>query len=81
MVNKYEGLILAGQLGLSLSLIKSINGISYSWIASKIPKFNILVAQKKDEELMNLFISSFGKVFLILFFFFNNFYFINVNFK
>ena len=69
MVNKYEGLILAGQLGLSLSLIKSINGISYSWIASKIPKFNILVAQKKDEELMNLFISSFWQgVFNFIFF-------------
>ena len=59
LVNKYEGIIIAGQLGFTLTIVKSIHSISYSWIAAKIPKLNIMVAQKDYASLNSVFFTSF----------------------
>lgn len=55
MVYKYEGAVLAGQFGLTYSLIKTISGISYSWLETKSPKMNILVAHRNKDMLDVMF--------------------------
>ena len=55
MVYKYEGAVLAGQFGLTLSLIKTISGISGSWLETKVPKMNMFVAHKDRVSLDRMF--------------------------
>ncbi len=57
-VYKYTGKTEAGQLGVAQSMVGAISGIAASWIVSKIPKFNILVAKKQRVQLNTLFIKS-----------------------
>lgn len=52
---KYIGKVEAGQLGISISLINAVSGISLAWITTKVPKLNILVSKKKYDELDELF--------------------------
>lgn len=64
-VFKTEGAVAAGQLGLTLTVVTAITGISASIIDSKIPRFNILVSTKKFNELIILFKKSFYQRYLI----------------
>ena len=66
VVYKYENPILAGQMGVTLSIISAINGIAYAWVFSKIPKFNMLAAHKQRKELLVLFQKSFIRSIVIL---------------
>ncbi len=52
---KYHGSVVAGQMGMTWSLIAAMGVISGAWIAPKIPQFGMLIALKKYEELDNLF--------------------------
>jgi O-antigen/teichoic acid export membrane protein len=52
---KLIGPVQAGQLGLSLSIITAVSGMANSWIITKVPKFNVLVAQKNYTDLDHLF--------------------------
>lgn len=51
---KYHGPIIAGQMGMTLSLI-SFMGLASAWLYPKSPQFGILVAKKKYFELDHLF--------------------------
>ncbi len=53
-VYKVEGSVVAGQLGLTLVLVKSVFSISYSIVASKIPRINMLVVSGEREESFKL---------------------------
>lgn len=55
MLYKHEGAVLAGQFGLTIGLIKSISAISSSWIDTKIPKMNMLVAHHDKKTLDSMF--------------------------
>jgi len=55
MIYKYEGAILAGQFGLTIGLVKTISSISSSWLDTKIPKMNMLVAHKDQNSLDTMF--------------------------
>ena len=55
MIYKHEGSVLAGQFGLTLSLIKTISGISGSWLETKVPKMNMLIAHKDRVSLNHMF--------------------------
>lgn len=55
---KVQGAVIAGQLGVTLAMIGALCGISDSWISTKIPQFNIFVANGKRDELLKLFKSS-----------------------
>jgi len=57
-VFKYVGKVEAGQLGVTQAMINAISGIASSWVISKIPKFNMLVAMKRKDELDKLFTQS-----------------------
>ena len=61
---KYQGPILSGQLGFTMSLINGIFIVSNAWTASRSPLYSNLVANNKIHELQILFrktlISSLG---------------------
>jgi len=49
------GAVTAGQLGITLAVLKALFDTSNSWIDSRIPQFNMLVSDNKRVELMSLF--------------------------
>jgi O-antigen/teichoic acid export membrane protein len=51
----YKGAVEAGKVGITLSLVSAIYTISNVWFLAKIPKFNILVAERKWINLDKLF--------------------------
>lgn len=51
---KYHGPVVAGQMGMTWSLLSAMQ-IASSWVAPRAPKFGILIAQKKYQELEHLF--------------------------
>jgi O-antigen/teichoic acid export membrane protein len=50
----YAGADVAGKLGLSLTIARAVQSVANSWGMTKIPQFNIFVAQGKRNELDNL---------------------------
>ena len=52
---QYHGAIVAGQMGMTWSLISVLSSISSAWVSPKAPYFGILIAQKKYEQLDKLF--------------------------
>ena len=48
---KYQGPLVAGQMGMTWSIISIVGAISVSWLSPRAPQFGILIAQKKYEEL------------------------------
>jgi hypothetical protein len=55
IIFKYHGPVVAGQMGLTVSIILAIGNISFSWFSPKIPQFCILISQKKFKDLDVLF--------------------------
>lgn len=55
MIYKFEDPKVAGQFGLTISLLVMILTICMSWIEIKIPKMNILVAHKNQNQLQKIF--------------------------
>lgn len=51
---KYHGPVVAGQFGMTWTLISVVN-ISSSWLSPRIPQFGILIAQRRFDELDRLF--------------------------
>lgn len=51
VIYKYIGAKPAGQFGLLISVVGVISSIAYSWTATKVPTFNILVSTKNYKEL------------------------------
>jgi hypothetical protein len=52
---KYQGPVLAGQMGMTWAFIGAAMGISASWIVPRTPQMAILVAQKEFKQLDALF--------------------------
>lgn len=50
-----EGATVAGQMGMTLTAINGIQALSLSWMTTKAPLFSGLIAQKKINELDNIF--------------------------
>jgi hypothetical protein len=48
---KFYGPVVAGQMGMSLSITSAITGLAISWISTKSSTFCDLIAQKKYKEL------------------------------
>lgn len=48
---KYQGPLLAGQMGMTWSIISIVGALSASWLSPRAPQFGMLIAQKKYEEL------------------------------
>lgn len=51
----YHGPLVAGQFGMTWSVVGFIGSISSAWIAPKIPQFGMMIARKNYDTLDNLF--------------------------
>lgn len=52
---KYHGALLAGQMGMTWSLIVVLGSVSSSWLSPKAPVFGMLIAQQNYDELNSQF--------------------------
>lgn len=52
---KYQGAVIAGQVGMSISVITAIQAFSMNWLNTKVPKFSQLIALKRYDALDSLF--------------------------
>ena len=52
---QYHGAVVAGQMGMTWSLIGILSSISYAWVGPKAPYFGILIAHRKYDQLDKLF--------------------------
>ncbi|MFA5181835.1 MAG: hypothetical protein WC405_10980 [Syntrophales bacterium] len=48
---KFHGPVVAGQMGMTWSIVGMMGAISGSWLSPRVPVFGMLVAQKKYDEL------------------------------
>ncbi|MFQ2074769.1 hypothetical protein ACK33Z_17400 [Aeromonas veronii] len=63
---RFFGAKFAGQLGLSLSIITLMTGISLSWFMTKVPTFGRLIADNRRAELEHLYQKTFKQSLLFL---------------
>jgi O-antigen/teichoic acid export membrane protein len=47
----YQGPVVAGQMGMTWSLVAALTAVASSWVTPKAPKFGILIAQQRYAEL------------------------------
>ena len=52
---KFHGPVIAGQMGMSLTLTNTINSFAMSWLSTKLSPFGSLIAAKKYAELDKVF--------------------------
>lgn len=50
-----EGAVVAGQMGMTLSVLNAINGLSMNWINTKVPLFSVLIERSEFRELDSVF--------------------------
>ncbi len=48
---KYHGPVVAGQMGMTWSIVGMMGAIATSWLSPRVPVFGMLIAQKKFDEL------------------------------
>jgi len=69
-----EGAVVAGQMGMTLTVLNAVFSLAFSWISTKIPIFSSLIAQKDYKQLDSLFnktlVQSFALNVLVLMIFF-----------
>lgn len=63
-IYKIQGEVAAGQLGMSLAMIRAVFNTSFSWIESKIPLLNMMVGNKERVNLYRLFVRTASRGFL-----------------
>jgi O-antigen/teichoic acid export membrane protein len=51
----YHGPIIAGQMGMTWSLVSVLSTTGSAWVSPRVPQFGILVAQKRYDEMDRLF--------------------------
>jgi O-antigen/teichoic acid export membrane protein len=51
----YHGAVLAGQMGMTWSMVNILPLISSAWISPRVPRFGMLIARRKYEELDKIF--------------------------
>lgn len=51
----WQGAESAGQVGLSMYILLTIQNMGWSWMATRIPQFGVLAAQRRWKELMHTF--------------------------
>lgn len=51
----YHGPLIAGQFGMTWSIVAAIGSIGNAWVAPKVPQFGMLISRKEFEKLDSLF--------------------------
>lgn len=57
MVFHHQGAVEAGRIGMTLSIFNSLSVLGMSWVSAKVPDFSMLIAQRRRQELNELFVS------------------------
>lgn len=57
----FHGAIVAGQMGMSLTVANALQAVAISWILTKAAPFGTLIARKNYAELDNLFFKALGQ--------------------
>jgi hypothetical protein len=57
----YRGAVVAGQMGMSLSLVNALKSVSISWINTKAAPFGALIARKQYSTLDAMFFRALGQ--------------------
>lgn len=65
VVFAYSGAVVAGQMGMSLSLVNALKSISISWINTKAAPFGGLIARKQYAVLDHVFFRALGQAVLV----------------
>ncbi len=52
---KFHGPVIAGQFGMTWTIVGAVGGISGAWLAPKVPQFGMLIAKRDFEALDKLF--------------------------
>ena len=47
----YHGPKVAGQMGMTLALVTTIESVSYAWMSTRMPQFGMLIARRQFTEL------------------------------
>jgi hypothetical protein len=61
----YRGAVVAGQMGMSLSLASALNSVAISWINTKAAPFGSMIARKEFAQLDHLFFRSAKQAFVV----------------
>ena len=48
---KFHGALVAGQMGMTWNVVLAMNAIAASWLSPRVPKFGMLIAQKRYDDL------------------------------
>lgn len=56
----YHGPVVAGQMGMTWQLVTALGSLAMAWVATKVPRFGILVAKKNYTELDRFFFRTSG---------------------
>lgn len=62
----YYGAVVAGQMGMSLSLIGAVSSAAVAWVMTKSPQWGVLVVQKRYADLDRSFFTTFWQSFAVL---------------
>lgn len=54
----FHGPVVAGQMGVTMQLINSLNALAYAWTGTKAPRFGMLISKREFTELDRLFFKS-----------------------
>lgn len=63
---KFQGPIIAGQFGITWTLIRVVGSIGGAWLGPNVPKLAILVAKRRYKELDYLFWKLYRIIFIVL---------------
>lgn len=57
----YQGPVIAGRMGMSISIATGLGTVALAWVTTKAPVFGVLVAKREYEELDRRFFTSLGQ--------------------
>lgn len=63
---RYQGPVVAGQMGLSISLVLAAQAVGLAWVSTKAPQFGVYVAKGEFEALDRLFFRTLKQAFSVL---------------
>lgn len=63
----YKGPVVAGQMGITLTVFGGVSAISMAWITTKVPAFSMLVAKREFKALDEIFFKTLKQALLIAF--------------
>jgi O-antigen/teichoic acid export membrane protein len=64
---RYQGPVVAGQMGLSISLVLAAQAVGVAWMSTKAPQFGVYVARGEFEALDHLFFKTLKQAASVLF--------------